>query len=160
MADEPSAVKHCPHCGEAVAEAQGVCPNCGALLHGVWPPPPEHEQRQHPVPPAARLLTGRGWLDSLLGYGAWWLLLWGLERFSTFVINASLIYNMRRGWSQPPPPDYWLWAAIAVPALTVYVGAYFGMRLLSPKMAREFGQMALWGLCSIPLLLLLYWLVR
>lgn len=160
MAGEPAQTTRCPRCGEAVEEAQSVCANCGVELKPIWPPPPEHTERQHSTPPPERLLTGRGWLDRLLGVGVWALLLFGLDRFSTLVIDAFLVYNMRLGLSQPPLPDGLLWAAIAVPALTVCAGVYFGMRLLSSKMAREFGQMALWGFCSVSFLLLLYWLAR
>ena len=56
----------CPHCGEAVTEAQGVCPNCGALLHGVWPPPP-HGYASPSSPLRPKTLTRRIWTDFVLG---------------------------------------------------------------------------------------------
>ncbi len=56
----------CSHCGEIVAETQGVCANCGALLQEVWPPPPEGVAAPS-LPPRPKTLTGRAWTDFLLG---------------------------------------------------------------------------------------------
>lgn len=149
----------CPNCGASVEANARLCPNCGVDLLTVWPPPPMHDKSVGTVP-VERLLTGRSWMDGLIGMGLCWLLAFVWERYALYAIDAFLRYNLRLGFSQPLLPEYLLDAAIAMPGLIVYPGVYFGMCALSSKMAREFGQTSLWLFGGLCVLLPVLWLLR
>ena len=148
----------CPNCGASVDTNARLCPACGSELPATWPPPPTQEQpvMEH----SERLLTGREWLDGLVGMGSCWLLAFVWDRYALYAIDTFLRYNLRLGFAQRLLPEYLLDAAIAVPGLILYPSVYFGMRTLSSKMAREFGQMSLWTLGCLCVLFPVLWLLR
>jgi len=129
MADErPTAP--CPHCGEAVTETQSVCPNCGALLQGVWPPPPASRHDG----PVARVPEGAGaaLFGFLLGLGigvVWW------------AAGAQVVYGM--SYSRPARPlilvDFLLFG---LPAGAVGAAAFL-LRQTRPGLARGMGYSAI-----------------
>jgi len=71
----------CPNCGTDIPDGQALCPHCGARRAApeAWPPPPETSPGgpgTWPPPPSSlvpkplppeRLLTGRRWLDVVVG---------------------------------------------------------------------------------------------
>ena len=144
MPDEPLRVTPCPHCGVEMTEARSVCPSCGALLGGVWPPavtagPPEAE------PARTRLLTGRIWLDEMFGWGLCLLLMAGLGKAASLLESAYLAYVVRLPLSQKWPPFTLPGLGLGAFALTAFAGTYMGIRHFFPKIARSFGQSALFG---------------
>jgi len=84
-------MRPCPNCRRPVAADRNVCPNCGANLPAVWPPPPSG-QPGAPAPPAERLITGRVWGDVTLGLviAAVSLLCFGLGLLLTPILWAAL----------------------------------------------------------------------
>jgi hypothetical protein len=44
-------LKTCPHCHQLLEESVGYCPHCGEVL----------------APPVGKMITGKGWLDTILG---------------------------------------------------------------------------------------------
>lgn len=136
MAELPQ-LTPCPHCGEAVTEAQSVCPNCGALLQGVWPPPPEGVSAPS-LPLRPKTLTGRAWTDFLLGAAAQYL---------THLATARVLVHYSGPISSDPLTQYlapgffvldeFFWALI-FGALS-----YYGLRRLYPVVARGSGYATL-----------------
>ena len=59
-------MRPCPNCQQPVAADRTVCPNCGANLATVWPPPPSG-QLGVPTPPPEKLITGQVAGDVALG---------------------------------------------------------------------------------------------
>ena len=144
MAEEPALITPCPHCGEAVTEAQSVCANCGAEREAIWPPAVTAAAPQI-EPTRTRLLTGKVWLDEAAGLGLCWLLMTGLGKASSFLVVAYLQYVVRVPLSQEVLPYYVPWLGLGAFALAVFGGIYLGLRRGFPRMGRSFGQNALFG---------------
>ncbi len=93
----------CPNCGTDIPEGQALCPHCGARRAApeawppppeqspggpeVWPPPPSNSGPQ--TPPPERLLTGRRWLDVVLGVVASFAGLIGVTTLGAQVAGRS-----------------------------------------------------------------------
>jgi len=139
MADEPLRVTSCPHCGGAAEEVQGVCANCGALLGGVWPPPPSGcTLLLPPMPP--KTLTGRIWADFLLGVVGQYLL--HLATARVLVRYVPTISHSRDWIVRASVPGGFvlteLFWAVVFGLLT-----YCGLRRLQPVVARGSGYATL-----------------
>lgn len=137
MADEPTQLTPCPHCGEAVEGAAKVCPTCGALLGGVWPPPPAGN-----TPPLAPLLpktlTGRVWMDFLLG---------AIVQYLAHLVTARVLVRYS-GLISPDPLARYLAPGLFVLAeffWALICGAlgYYGLRRTYPFVARGSGYASL-----------------
>lgn len=110
----------------------------------VWPPPPQKPpQEPSPQPPSPRLLTGRRWLDWLLGQGLVWLWLFGISKAASRGEFEYLSYVFHAPLSQTLMPDWTLWLGDGAFALLTLAGIYFGLRGFFPVIARSFGQSAL-----------------
>lgn len=59
---------NCPNCGQPVENGKKLCPNCGAGVGAVWPPPPLNAPPV-PMPPTEKLITGSVKGDTALGIG-------------------------------------------------------------------------------------------
>ena len=126
----------CPHCGEAVKDAQSVCPSCGTPLGGVWPPPPEGQQNT----PFVRLPEGAnavfsGFLLGLTISSGWW------------VYGAQIVYA--QSYSHPVRPlllvDFLLFG---LPGLGLGTAAFL-RRPKRPLFARGLGYSALLMLAAM-----------
>jgi len=73
-------IRTCINCGSGVPSGARVCPNCGANV------PPEPSLA--PTPPA-KLATGRGWLDVVLGI---FLGLFSYALFGVGAVVGMLVY--------------------------------------------------------------------
>lgn len=142
----------CPHCGEAVEEGQGVCPNCGALLEGIWPPPPEGTAAPSHLPRPktktlktktlkTKTLTGGVWTDFLLGAAAQYLTHLATARVLAGGLppaDAADVQGLKRATAS-------LFMVTAEMFWAVVFGLllYFGARWFYPSVARGSGYATL-----------------
>ena len=101
------------------------------------------------LPVRGRLLTGRAWLDTLLGHGLAWLLGAAFFRAADFVTTAYIRYVVYLPPHQEAVSANVPWAALCLATVAVCVGGYLALRPLFPRVAKGFGQTALWvaGFC-------------
>ena len=146
----------CPNCGHSVEPTAKVCPHCGAVQANDWPPPPKNGKCSVTLTPTTRLLTGRVWLDELIGMGLFWGLMFALNKILDHLTTQWIISVFRQ---RQPLPYYFPFVAVGVLMLITCAGSYLGLRLLFPKMARSFGQMTFWMLGTAILFtpLLVWW---
>ena len=148
-----SKVVVCPDCGTPVGDAQSGCLNCRAELAETWPPAVLAEPPKADLP-SVKLLTGRVWLDEMLGAGLFGLWLFGMRMASRQIAGSYFAYVVRLPLSQEPMPYYVPWVGLGVLALAVLGGTYAGLYYSFPKMGRSFGQFALLGVGMIFVVLL------
>lgn len=138
MADELPQTTSCPRCGEAVEEAQSVCPNCGAFLKGVWPPPPEGAATPS-SPTRPKTLTGRVWTDFLLGAAAQYL--------THLATVRVLVQSTAFSTSNSETTNAYMTANLVTAELfwgfVLGLLLYFGARWLYPSVARGSGYATL-----------------
>jgi len=147
---------NCPTCGQPIEQGMEDCPHCGVVQADDWPPPPKNSKCSVTLPPATRLLTGRVWLDELMGMGLFWGLMFALNKILDFLTTQWIISVFRQ---RQPLPYYVPFVAVGVLMLITWAGSYLGLRSLYPKVARSFGQMTLWMLGAAILFtpLLVWW---
>jgi len=138
---EPSPARPCPHCGGAVTEAQSICPDCGAGPFAVWPPPITAEPPEA-KPARIRLLTGKVWLDEVLGWGLACVILCGLGKLFVFVYQVYSYHLNSYNFTHTDWRDALLWMVYGVTSVAATGGVCLLLRRLFPDMGRNFG----WGL--------------
>ncbi|HEY3329382.1 MAG TPA: zinc ribbon domain-containing protein [Capsulimonadaceae bacterium] len=84
----------CANCGEPLSSDDKLCPNCGAALGEMWPPPPSSRGDELPGP--ARSLPP--WLQCLIGVFIVFALSTGLalvareaKLFSVYAVGVGLL---------------------------------------------------------------------
>ena len=124
-------------------DVQHGCQNCRIPSAGTWPPPVSISPPKADVA-QVRLLTGKAWLDGVLGTGLFWLLYFALFKAASLVNDAYIAYVVRLPLFQEPLPFYVPWLGLGMLAVTLSSVIYASLHYFFPKIGRSFGQNILW----------------
>jgi hypothetical protein len=119
-------MRPCPNCSQPIADGIAICPNCGADMPAVWPPPPEGNASPD-MSAAEKIIWVRRQVNKGFDYGSG-------TGFALWLFSIlALLYTSARNF-----PVLFVPATYALPLITLLVW-YFRVRRLRPYFARGLG---------------------